>query len=218
MSHEPPKSTAALMAELVDGLVPVRPLRLANGLGVTLAGLAVTVAIVALMIGLRPEVAAGRFDPVFLLATGLFLLFGLACAVTVIVMSRPQVGSNHGGWLWAAAMAALLPLAAVIIAISPQETSLQVATIEHGLECLMMGSALASLTFAVLIWWLRKGAPTSPERAGLLAGVAAGSFGIFAFSLHCDHSDIIHIGLWHSAVVVICAAIGRLAVPNIIRW
>ena len=87
-----------------------------------------------------------------------------------------------------------------------------------GMVCLIDGSALGLLTFAVLVWWLRRGAPTSPERAGLLTGIAAGSFGIFAFSFHCVYSDIVHIGLWHSAVVVMSAGLGRIAVPRLIRW
>lgn len=218
MSRDTPKSTGALIAQLVDGLEPVRPLRLSSGLGFALAGLGVTVATVALLFGIRPDVIAGHFDPVFLLATGLFLLLGLSSAVTVIVMSRPRVGSDHGGWVWAAAMAALLPAAAAIIGIGRGASALSATAAAHGLDCLTMGSAFAILTFAVLVWWLRRGAPTSPERAGLLTGVAAGSFGIFAFSFHCVYSDIVHIGLWHSAVVVVSAAVGRIAVPQLIRW
>jgi hypothetical protein len=218
MSRDTPKSTGALIAQLVDGLEPVRPLRLSSGLSFALAGLGVTLTTVALLFGIRPDVIAGHFDPVFLLATGLFLLLGLSSAVTVIVMSRPRVGSDHGGWVWAAAMAALLPAAAAIIGIGRGASAFSTAAAEHGLDCLTMGSAFAILTFAVLVWWLRRGAPTSPERAGLLTGVAAGSFGIFAFSFHCVYSDIVHIGLWHSAVVVVSAAVGRIAVPQLIRW
>lgn len=212
------RDTNSLIAQLVDGLEPVRPLRLSSGLGFALAGLGVTVTTVAMLFGIRPDVIAGHFDPVFLLATGLFLLLGLSSAVTVIVMSRPRVGSDHGGWVWAAAMTALLPVAAAIIGLGRGPGAFSASAVEHGLDCLMMGSALALLTFAILVWWLRRGAPTSPERAGLLAGIAAGSFGIFAFSFHCLYNDIVHIGLWHSLVVVLSGAIGRLVVPRLIRW
>jgi hypothetical protein len=202
------RDTNMLIAELVEGLEPVRPLRFSSGLGFALAGLGVTMTTVALLFGIRPDVMTGRFDPVFLLATGLFFLLGLASSVTVVMMSRPRVGSDHGGWVWAVAMAMLLPITAAIIGFGRGQ----------GLDCLMAGSALGLVTFAVLVWWLRRGAPTSPERSGLLAGIAAGSFGIFAFSFHCAYSDIVHIGLWHSAVVVVSAVIGRTVVPRLIRW
>jgi hypothetical protein len=210
------RDTNSLIADLVGNLEPVRPLRFSSGLGVALAGLGATLSILTLMFGIRPDVMVGSFDPVFVLATGLFLLLGLASAVTVIVMSRPSVGSDHGGWLWAAAMTALLPLTAIITGMG--RGALWATVAGNGFNCTMAGSALGSLTFLVLVWWLRRGAPTSPERAGLLTGVAAGSFGIFAFSFHCAYNDIVHIGVWHSMVVVIGGILGRIAVPRLIRW
>lgn len=218
MLPDNPRSADGLIAQLVDGLEPVRPLRMSDGLAFALAGVGITLAIVALLFGIRPDVMSGRFDPVFILATGLFLLLGLASAVTVIIMSRPRVGSDHGGWVWALAMTALLPLAAAIIGIGRGPASLSATAVEQGLDCLMMGSSLSLATFGSLILLLRRGAPTSPARAGLLTGIAAGSFGIFAFSFHCASSDIVHIGLWHSAVVAVSASIGRFAVPLLIRW
>lgn len=222
MSRNTPPSvgnpTGVLIAQLVDDLEPVRPLRFSSGLGFALAGLAVTMTAVTLLFGIRPDVLSGSFDPVFLLATGLFLLLGLASAVTVVMMSRPRVGSDHGGWIWAVAMTALLPVAAIIISLGRGTAAFTASAAQHGLDCLMVGSGLGLMTFAVLVWWLRRGAPTSPERAGLLAGIAAGSFGIFAFSFHCAYNDIVHIGLWHSSVVVVSALVGRFAVPPLIRW
>lgn len=212
------RDTNALIDELVGDLAPVQPLRFSSGLGFALAGLGVTVTVVALLFGVRPDVVSGSFDPVFVLASGLFLLLGLASSVTVIVMSRPRVGSDHGGWRWAAAMTALLPFAAVVSGIGRGKAAVSGSAISDGINCLMMGSGLALVTFVVLVWWLRRGAPTSPERAGLLTGIAAGSFGIFAFSFHCAYSDIVHIGVWHSLVVVVSAILGRIAVPKLVRW
>lgn len=214
-----PRDTNSLIAELAGDLRPVRPLRFSRGLGFALAGLGLTLAVVAALFGIRTDVLAGSFDPVFLLASGLFLLLGVAASATVVVMSRPQVGSYHSGWRWAAATAALLPLAAVItgIARGPDVVTSAAAT-RQGVECLAMSTTLGLLTFAVLAFWLRRGAPTSPEKAGLLTGVAAGSFGIFAFSFYCPFSDIVHIGLWHSLAVIVSAGLGRLVVPHLIRW
>ena len=212
------RDTNALIGELVGSLQPVKPLSFGRGFGVAIAAAAVSAVAVLVLFGLRPDVRAGQFDPVYLLASGLFLLLGLAATVTVIVMSRPRVGSDHGGWVWAAAMTALLPVAAVIVALGRGAEGLNSGETVHGLECLALGTGFAALVFGVLIWWLRQGAPTSPDRAGLLAGVAAGSLGIFAFSLHCADNDIVHIGLWHSAVVVVMALLGRTIVPRLVRW
>ncbi len=216
----PPKdhSSTSLIDQLVDGLEPVRPMRVFNGMGWVVAGLGLTMAGVLWLSGKRHDLAAGTVDPVFLLSTGLYLLLGVASAMTVIDMSRPRVGTAHGGWIWAAAMTALLPASAVIIGLGEAADAFSAPAFGHGLTCLATGCALSVLTFAILVWWLRRGAPTSPERAGLVTGVAAGCFGISAFSLHCDYGGIVHIGLWHSAVVVVCALTGRLVVPRLVRW
>lgn len=210
--------TNSLIADLVDDLRPVRPLRLSHGLSVATVGVGITLILVALLFGVRPDLAAGRFDPVFLLSSGLFLVLGIAASVTVIVMSRPQVGTDHGDWVWAAVMAALLPLTALVMGLADGPTAVAQSSPARGLGCLIMGSALGLITGGALTLWLRRGAPTSPERAGLLTGIAAGSIGIFAFSFHCPYSDIYHIGLWHSLVVVLSAAVGRAVVPGLVRW
>jgi hypothetical protein len=207
-----------LIANLVGDLKPVKPLSFAKGLGYSLAAAAVSALVVIMVFGMRADLMAGQFDPVFLIATGLFLVLGIAAAVTVIVMSRPQVGSDHGGWIWAAAMVALLPVTAMIVSLGSGRSMLSGDSLTHGLECLIIGGGASLLVFAILVGWLRKGAPTSPDRAGLLTGIAAGSLGIFAFSLHCADNDIVHIGLWHSAVVLLMAGLGRAVVPPLVRW
>jgi hypothetical protein len=69
-----------------------------------------------------------------------------------------------------------------------------------------------------MVFMLRKGAPTYPERAGWLTGIAAGGLGAFAYNLHCPFNNIVYIGLWYSLALVICALVGRLVVPHLIRW
>lgn len=213
------RETNILIGELVGSLEPIKPLSFGLGLSFALAAAAASAVAVIGLFGLRADVLSGQFEPIYLLASGLFLVLGIAATVTVIMMSRPRVGNDHGGWVWATAMTAVLPVAAMLVALGRGGSGLltQAETV-HGLECLAIGSAFSVLVFAMLVWWLRKGAPTSPERAGLLVGIAAGSFGIFAFSLHCADNDFVHIGLWHSAVVVIAAAAGRALVPRLVRW
>jgi hypothetical protein len=213
-----PQTSDALIAELVDDLAPVKPLRFGEGIALTLAAAGVTAVAVVAAFGLRAEWLAGHLDPMQLVSTGLFLGLALAASVTVVVMGRPQVGSDHSGWRWAAAMAGLLPLAGAIVAAVRGSQTLSPEVMRHGAECLAGGSAASLLVFALLVLWLRRGAPTSPERAGLVAGVAAGAFGIFAASLHCPDNDIVHIGLWHSAAVVAMGLAGRVVVPRLIRW
>ena len=213
-----PRNSDALIAELVGDLEPVKPLRFGAGMAATLAAATLSSAVVIALFGLRPDWLEGRVNPMHLLATGLYLGLALAATVTVVVMSRPQVGSDYSGWRWAAAMTGLLPVAGLIVGISRGRDMLAAETMRHGGECLVLGGGASLLVFAMLVLWLRRGAPTAPDRAGLVAGVAAGAFGIFAFSLHCPDNDIVHIGIWHSTVVLAMAGLGRITVPRLIRW
>lgn len=212
------RSSDALIAELVGELQPVRPLRLAEGIALALAAAAASAGMVIGLFGLRADWLAGRVDPMGLVAAGMFLGLALAAIVTVVTMSRPQVGNDHGGWRWAAGMAGLLPLAGLIVALNRRAEAFSAEAMGHGIECFAVGSAASLLVFAMLVMWLRRGAPTSPERAGLVAGVASGASGIFAFSLHCPIDDIVHIGLSHGAVVAAMALAGRVLVPRLVRW
>lgn len=212
------RDTNLLIAELVDDLSQVRPLRPAHGMALVVASLAVMLTGVAVLAGLRADLLTGSPNPLFFVSNGLFLLLGLAASVAVVAMGRPRVGSDHSGWAWAAAMAALLPATGLAFALGGQTASLSGAAAGHGMDCLLIGGALGLITFVALVAWLRRGAPTSPERAGLVAGIAAGSLGIFAYSLHCSFNDIVHIGLWHGGVVLLSAAVGRLVVPQLVRW
>jgi hypothetical protein len=210
--------TDTLIASLVDDLRPARVLRRRYGLALAATAAIVTLAIVAVVFGFRSDISAGRFDTLFLIANGLFLILGVACAATVIAMGNPQVGSRHIGWRWVAVAAGLLPLSAVVILASGTEAPPGTLMSVHEMDCLLAGVGLGLLTAAALVFWLRRGAPTAPERAGLLVGIASGCMGIFAFAFHCSSNTIYHVGLWHSAPVVISALLGRLLVPRIIRW
>ena len=213
-----PNRPEALIDMLVADLKPVAPLTQSGGMA--RAGLAALAAIgIAVFgIGIRRDLAVGQLDPVFLLSSGLFLLLACASAWSVIQMSRPHVGNHQTGWAWAMAMAALLPVSGLLTWIVSLARGATLTIDGEGWKCLVMGTALGALMAVLLTLWLRRGAPTLPERAGLLTGIAAGSSGIFAFAIHCPHNDIAHISLWHGLAVVVSAVLGRWLVPFAIRW
>jgi len=210
--------THEFIDDLLNDLRPTRPLTLQRGLVIVTGSAALAIGVMALFIGIRPALVAGILEPLYLLASGLFLMLGIAASLTVIGMSRPHVGNTHIGWMWAVAMAALLPLTAVVMGLAREGNAFLQSQPVQGMNCLTNGSLLGLIVGAALTMWLRRGAPTSPGQAGLLTGIAAGSLGIFAYSLHCPFGDIYHIGLWHSMTVVVSAIAGRIIVPQLIRW
>lgn len=213
-----PTKPDVLIESLVSDLAPVRPLRQRAGLAWALLALAAGALLIAAFWGLREDLMAGRPDAMFLTSTGLFLVLALASAWAVIDMARPWVGTHRDGWGWTALMAAVLPIAALALVGIDLLRGRPLAIDPGGYVCLGLGSAVGLLTAAALTLWLRRGAPSSPRRAGLMTGVAAGAAGIFAVSLHCPHSDLPHIGLWHGMTVIAMGLAGAFATPRLIRW
>lgn len=212
-----PDPSDTLLESLVADLKPVTPLRQRNGMMLASLALAIGGLLVVAMLGMRRDFALGHPEPLVLTAAGVFLVLALASAWAAIGMARPAVGTRRDGWGWTALMAAVLPGSALALICLKVITDQPVA-IDRGQSCLALGCGVGLLTAAALVAWIRRGAPSSPARAGLLTGVAAGAAGIFAVSLWCPHDSLLHIGLWHGGTVVVMGLLGRLALPRVFAW
>ena len=212
------RDTDRLIEALTAELRPVRAMRFGEGVAWVLGALVLTIARVVWTLGLRDDVLAGAPAPMFLIANGLFLLLGMAAATSVVVMGSPQVGNRYDGWKWALAMTGLLPLAALVTASASWADHPDIYQHTHDPYCIVAAVVFGALTAVALVLWLRRGAPASPFRAGLLTGIAAGAIGTFANGLFCPLNGIYHLGFAHSAPVVICGLLGRIVVPRLIRW
>lgn len=207
---------------LIDGLVaqlkPVTPLRRSTGMALTLGALAAGVAGMLGEFGMRADLYAGQPAPMVLIGGGVFLVLALASFWVVVDVARPYVGVRREGWGWTALMAGVLPVAAVVLLAMDWLHGEPMPLELDGWACLRFGLGWGLLSAAAQVWWLRRGAPSRPERAGLLVGVGAGAAGIFAVSLYCPHSDLVHIGVWHGLTVIVAGLLGRIVVPRLIAW
>lgn len=221
-----PYQDAPLPADMLDALVadlePVTPLRSREGLFLTALLLAWLLLLVVLGLAPGHDLAAGFLEPTFILRSGTLLLLGGAAAVAAVATARPGIGDGAGGvrhgWLAALAMAGLFPLAALASSIADPAAARASILRPSAIECLGVSLTLALGVAGVLVFWLRRGAPVSLERAGWVVGIAAGALGGFAFSLRCPYTEVAYIGTWFTLVVAIAAVAGRLAVPRLIRW
>lgn len=213
-----PDTTELMIAGLVTQLKPVARLRKRNGMALAVIALGTGVAGMVAIFGLRADLRVGQPDPIALIGGGLFLVLALASFWAVVDMARPYVGVRREGWGWTALMAAVLPVAAMVLLGMEWLRSEPMQLAFDGGDCMRFGLGWGLLSAAVQVWWLRRGAPSRPERAGLLVGVGAGAAGIFAVSLYCPHSDLVHIGIWHGLTVIVAGLLGRVAVPRLISW
>lgn len=213
-----PTNSDIFLENLVSDLKPVSPMRQWDGMVWALIAMATGTMLFVWYYGPRSDLMSAQPDPMFMISSGLFLVLALASAWAVIDMSRPWVGSRREGWVWTAMMAGVMPIAALTLTAIGWLRGETPAIDSDGIACLGFGIGIGLFTAAVLVAWLRRGAPSSPRRAGLLTGVAAGAAGTFAVSLHCPHSDLLHIGVWHGMTVVVAGFFGALALPRLVSW
>lgn len=203
---------------LVADLKPVRPVSPRGGALIAFVGAAVVVGVVAATLGFRPDVVSGDPHPVVMMREGMLLLLGFASLAAVVASARPGVGQSSTGWRWALAAAALFPLTSIILSMNGGGFPVEVLFSVDGPWCLGVSTAGGLLIGAGLTLWLRAGAPTALNRIGWLVGLASGSFGAFAYGLHCASITVYYVGLWYTGAVLLCAVLGRLIVPRLIRW
>jgi hypothetical protein len=204
--------------QLADDLQPVKRVDPKSGWLLTVGAVAVAVAVVAAVFGLRDDIMGGEPAGIVLLRAGALLLLGFAALAAVVDSARPRVGRrNNAGWKWALACVGLFPAVATATSLAnglPMDDIMAPTAI----YCLGISSVSALLIGGGIIAWLHRGAVTALERTGWLTGLAAGAFGTFAYSLHCPSATITYIGLWYTLAIAICALIGRAAVPRLLHW
>jgi hypothetical protein len=207
---------------LAATLTPVRRVQTRDGMFAALGAAALTSLVVVLHYGLRADLAAGEPHPMVMLRGGMLVLLGIATTIAAIAAARPAVGQGQNGWAWALAAAAIMPISAAGMFLYHWMMHMPFGAgamdFTYAPYCVGISGLSAIVIGGALTLWLRTGAPTALNRSGWLVGLAAGSFGTFAYSLHCPSDSIYYIGLWYSFAVGICAVFGRFTVPHLIRW
>ena len=218
MKKHAPMNFDALIDGLAADLPPVTRQRQSRGVTYALCAWAVGAVALLLARGLRSDWGPDMLDPSALLQIFWSASLGLVALWFAVRMAMPGVGRDHGGWRWAAAVAATVPLAAIVSLIAAPAARWPLTEPHAGGDCLWQGLLAGSAVAAALTLWLRQGAPASPERAGLVTGIAAGATGVTVVALHCPVDALMHVGIWHGATIGLAALVGRIALPPLLRW
>lgn len=213
------RSIDDLIEGLAGDLEPVRPRRLLRGGLWVAAGWIGGGALLLWLFGMRHDLATGvPMAPLPMLAFWLIVALGFAAAWSALRMGLPGVGRDYSGWRWAGLAALALPLTAILMGVGDSHGAMEAMHPRHGMHCMVSGLIAGVGVAAALFAWLKGGAPTSPERAGWVIGIAAGSAGAAVVALHCSSNDMIHIAFWHGLAVPLWAAAGRLLLTPLLRW
>lgn len=184
---------------------------------VAIAGVAAFCAMLT-TIGLLPDLGNGA-NLAFLVLKLLFTLSLLALGASFLVRAiRPGQDLRKSFRLAFLPFVAAGAVALAALAFAPPSTWDGVilgTTWASSLVCIPL---FAIIPFGVLIWALRRGAPTNLRRTGAMAGLVAGAAGASAYAFGCPANSIPFIAIWYGAAIALCTVIGAIVGPRLLRW
>jgi len=166
----------------------------------------------------------GPVPPALFAQPGMWLKLGYAAALAaagvawVARLGRPgaRVAAPGRAVLLVVALMALAGVLTLLAAPSGQRVA---ALLGHSwASCLAFVFGLSLPALAGTLWALRGLAPTRPRLAGFAAGVLAGAVGALSYAVTCDELSPSFVALWYSAGIGLCAGLGALVGPRLLRW
>ena len=210
--------TSELIAALAADPVP-EPVRLDRRIAIALVvGLAVSVALYFLLLGPRPDLAAGADTMRFWLKVVDSLAFALPSLLLTPRLARPDAKPRALA-LWLL-VPFILPAAGVVaeMLLVPQSEWMSRLMGANALHCTVMIPTLAAPILAGFIVALRPGAPLHPALTGAMAGAAAAGVGALVYASSCPDDSPLFVATWYPLATLICMGVGAVAGRRFLDW
>ena len=212
-------NTDQLIITLGSRVTPVRrgliPRRIALGL---IAGGSLTLGMVVLQLGFRPDLAIAMHGFAFWMKWTYTLSLGIIAILATAHLARPE--ARRPRWLWLLAIP-IIALAALAVGELIRTPLSGWPDLWMGLSWRICSTRVATLSlpiFAGLVLAFRRLAPTRLRLTGAVAGLAAGAFGATLYCLHCPEVSAVFVLTWYSLGIAVAAAIGALLGPKLLHW
>jgi len=180
-----------------------------------------TVAVLAFIFfarGIRPDIR--ELHALLFISLKVSLGLGVVTGGLIYLVEAARPG---GGRRFAPNVSTWLVIAVALLAIAsltakPLWHWHTMAMTDGWLECLVSIPFIAIVPFAVVVWALRRMAPTDLVRAGALAGFVASGISIIGYALHCTGDSVPFITIWYGGTLLLCTMAGALLGPRLLRW
>jgi hypothetical protein len=211
--------TDDLIAMLGTNVEPVDHRQLARTVWIAVGvGAAVALGAMLLLFGIRADLEATGALIFLLLKLAFTLALLVPASIYLLRLARPGGERNIRMVVVAAPFVAIILLGAISLAFAPISYWDDMIVGDRWLECLLSIPVIAIVPFAVIVWTLRRMAPTDLVRAGALGGLIAGAVSATGYALHCSDDSLPFVALWYGGTVAICTAAGALLGPRLLRW
>lgn len=215
-------TTDRLIDVLSANLEPVTGDRLSKGVILALiSGGAAALGLMLITVGPRPEL--GSMAHLSWLALKLIFAFSLIATSTpsLIRSLRPAADDETQFKLICSPfiLASIAAIATLFLCRSNAWREMLLGAHPMGsARCVLLTLLFATIPMALLMWALRRGAPTRLARCGAIAGIVAGAIGAAAYAFSCRSESVAFIAIWYSAGITLCALIGAQLGSRLLRW
>lgn len=212
-------NTEQLIDLMAHDPLPAPPARAWRTLAPLLPVWAVVLVVVVMLWRLNPQLGEFAFTEPFqlklvwllaMLWMGLWALWRLAHPGATLPRALPVLGPLVlAAMAWPAALQSLA---------SPTEQQSGLWLGQSWWICLASIGLLSLPLLAVLLWVLRRMAPTRPALAGAMAGLASACLAALAYSLHCTENSYGFYLLWYGGSLLGLSIVGALLGRRWLRW
>ena len=211
--------TDELISMLSTNLEPVKTERLAVVLAASLgAGTAVALCLMMGMFGAPAQAFRGGYFVLQALTLVFTLGLVLAGSRFLIKSARPGQSGRSSLLIIGLLFASFLVAACAILAAAGPASWASMILGPQWSTCLLCIPLFAVAPFVALVWAMRKGAPTNLAPTGAMAGLVAGALGATVFAVQYPSASIPFVVLWYGGLIALCAGIGALLGPRLLRW
>lgn len=209
----------ALIARLANDVTPVSSPAVAARLSLgIIAGAGVTLGLVWLGLGFRPDLALAMRGPAFWMKGSYTMSLGIGAVVMVARLARPEPVELTRFWPVPIPFVLLAVLSAGELADAPPADWLTLWLGETWKQCSWLVLMLSVPIFVGLLWSFRRLAPTQLRSAGAAAGLVAGAWAATLYCLHCPEVSAVFVLTWYTLGIGLAAAAGALLGPRLLRW
>ena len=191
------------------------PRRLAMAI---VAGGLVTVAMVVLGLGLRPDLGEAVHRPAIYMKWAYTASIAAVALIALRRLARPEIERARGIALVALPVVLLAATALAQFSRTPPQ-AMATAWLGHSSrDCGMRILVLSIPILAGLLVAFRRFAPVRPRLTGAIAGLAAGGVGATLYGFACPETSAMFVVTFYSLGMAMAALLGLVAAPRFLRW
>jgi hypothetical protein len=209
--------------ELIDVLAadanPVARGAVRRSLMMALAGAAVVSLLILLWwLGMRDDIHIAMRTLRFWMKALYTSALALSGFWLTLRLSRPD-GRVGRGWVFPLAVVGVLAgLAVVELATTPPAGWRGLLMGHSWRQCPVRILAISTPIFMVVLWTLRRLAPTRLMLAGAAAGLLSGGVGATLYGLACDERAAAFTVVWYTLAIGVSTLVGALTGPRLLAW